>query len=795
MRSKLLFLLFILTVSNFNLKAQTCWSEVWKDDFTGTALNTTDWSYDTGAGFDGGWGNNEKEYYTNTTQNVSVSGGYLNLTARYNANYLGSGKNFTSGRIHTRNKHSWKYGRMEASMKLPGGTGIWPAFWMLAESSPYGGWPTSGEIDIMEYRGDLTTKIDGTLHYGNASPNNRYDGSPYTLSSGNFTTGFHLFAVEWEPNEIRWYVDGILFKTETKTPNTLNPASNNAVVWPWDQDFYMILNLALGGWYSGNPSDNAISGGSTTWTANVEVDYVKVYTDLSGGSLTGNIAGNSSATPSKVGLVYSIPATAGATYAWTVTSGTITAGQGTDIITVTWGTASGSVSVLKTVTCGNATYTLPVTIMPSTCGTMLEDFENIRFPSYGFINGQLTPKVVNPSSSTQNTSPFCAQYIRNASEQYDVLIVNNPAVGDADLIKTNQKRFMFDVYSNAAGRNIEFTLENNTIATPANYPTGRHSTYRATTTLVNQWETLTFILVATPDAALAGTNINQLTILFSPDTYTGPTFYYDNIMLSENPAASTITGSSSVCSNQTGVNFSANNVSGYTYNWTVPGGATIVSGQTTNAIAVNFVTPGNVTVTPTNAAGCVGPIATKTITTTTAFTTPTISGSSTVCNNQTPVTYNVTTTTGATYAWTVPTDATILSGQGTNSINVTFGINSGTVKTQQTNSNNCIGTLSSKTITNNFCPPTAIADETLYNASIYPNPAGDNVIIKLNSSINSGAIDIQIMESTGKLISEIHNPTISNNELSIPVSALNPGLYLIRINSGGNSSMIEMIKK
>ncbi|HVD97774.1 MAG TPA: family 16 glycosylhydrolase [Cytophagaceae bacterium] len=526
------FILIVFAVSSSS--AQNCWSQVWGDDFNGTSLSTTDWIYDTGTGFDGGWGNNEYEYYTNTTQNVSVSGGYLNLTARYSNNYNGSGKNFTSGRILTRDKHYWKYGRFEASIKLPANTGTWPAFWMLPQSSPYGGWPTSGEIDIMENRGDVINKISGTLHYGNPSPNNKYDSDTYVKSSGNFADGFHLFAVEWEPGEIRFYVDGVLYKTETQTPNSLNPASNNAVTWPWDQDFYIIFNMAIGGWYTNNPAESSITGGNTSWSATMQVDYVKVYTDLSGGELTGSIDGKSSALYQETNLTYSIPATSGATYVWTVDQGTIVSGQGTNAIIVNWGTQSGSVSVSKTISCGSADYTLPVTVMPVSCGVMLEDFENIRFTDYGLINGQLSQKVDNPNSSIENNSPYCAQYVRNASEQYDVLIVANPGLGDADLIENGSKSFMFDVYSNAAGRNIEFTLENSNVSTPSNYPSGRHSTYRATTTKVNAWETLKFAWVASPDAALAGTSVNQLTMLFMPNTYTNTTFYYDNILLTDN---------------------------------------------------------------------------------------------------------------------------------------------------------------------------------------------------------------------------------------------------------------------
>jgi beta-glucanase (GH16 family) len=270
--------LFILGLLNpSKIYAQCKGNLIWSDEFNGSSLDLTKWTYDLGNGCPGlcGWGNSEKEYYTN--QNVNVTGGYLYLTAINQNNYAGSGTNYTSGKIHTRGKFDRTYGRFEARIMLPAGVGMWPAFWLLPTSNVYGGWPTSGEIDIMENRGDQPNFMGSTLHYGNAWPANLYDSNGWNLPNGqSMMADFHIFAVEWTAADMKFYVDGALIKTETKSPNSLNPASNNAVVWPWDQNFYIILNLALGGWYSGNPTDAAIlaSGG---FPKSMLVDYVRVY--------------------------------------------------------------------------------------------------------------------------------------------------------------------------------------------------------------------------------------------------------------------------------------------------------------------------------------------------------------------------------------------------------------------------------------------------------------------------------------------------------------------------------------
>ncbi|MBX9851615.1 MAG: family 16 glycosylhydrolase [Cytophagaceae bacterium] len=793
-------LIIISIIFNTNIQAQ-CWTEVWSDEFNGASLDLTKWNYDLGTGCPGlcGWGNNEKETYTNSTQNVNVTGGNLNITARYSAGAGGTGYDFTSGKIHTRNKFDWLYGRFEARMKLPAGTGMWPAFWMLPDptSNPYGGWPTSGEMDIMEFRGDLLSTMNGTVHYGNPAPNNRYDGTTYTLATGDFVNSFHTFAMEWGPGEIRWYVDDILFKTETQTPNSLNPASNNAVTWPWDQNFYMIFNLAVGGWYSGNPSTATIIGGDVNYNRTMQVDYVRVYNDLSGSGFTGSIAGKSSILQNESGVTYSIPTGTGATYAWTVTGGAIASGQGNNSITVNWGSTDGTVSVLKTLACGSVTYNLPVTVQPTHCGMVYEDFENIRHQSYGFMNGIFVQNMANPSSSAQNTSPYVSRYTRNAADQYDVLIIENISLGDADDFEKKIKRFLMDVYSNAAGRVIEIVLEDPALSSPTNYPVGRHSTYRATTGAANSWETLEFAYINSPDAAVVGANATRLTILFSPNTYTNTVFYFDNLMATHKPVTSNITGSASTCENQAGRIYSVTNTAGSSYAWAVPSGSVITAGSTgpnNNSVTLTTGTvSGNVSVIETNTTGCAGTAVNFAVTVNARPNTSSITGSATACTNQSGLIYSVTATAGSSYAWTVPAGASITAGStgpNNNSVTVNIGTVSGNIGVTETNAAGCTGTNKTLSVTVSTCTGISYASNGSFN--IYPVPAEANLRVEFKESFK-GITQITITDNLGRVMEEFQAEGASDVELNI--SSLPSGIYFVQIKNNELTEIRKFIKK
>ena len=202
--SKTIFFLLLFVYQMSCLNAQ-CWNLVWADEFNGSSLDLTNWTYQTGGG---GWGNNELQYYT-SGDNVTVSSGTLKITAQEDTGNAYPGNDYTSSRIRTQNQGDWRYGKMEASIKLPQGQGIWPAFWMMPTGNVYGNWPSSGEIDIMEYLGHQTATTYATCHYGNAYNDKGSLGSATTLGSGIFPDAFHTFSIEWEPGEIRWYLDGV----------------------------------------------------------------------------------------------------------------------------------------------------------------------------------------------------------------------------------------------------------------------------------------------------------------------------------------------------------------------------------------------------------------------------------------------------------------------------------------------------------------------------------------------------------------------------------------------------------
>ncbi len=245
----------------------TVWTLAWSDEFNGpngSAIDSSKWSFDIGGS---GWGNNELETYTSRSANSVLEGGMLVIKALRETFTGPDGitRNYTSARLLTKNKFSQAYGRFEARIKIPYGQGIWPAFWMLGDNIDTAHWPNCGEIDIMENIGREPSIVHGTFHGPGYSGGSGISAA-YTLPNGQrFSDDFHTFAVEWEPNVMRFYVDGLLYKT--RTPADLPSGTS----WVFDHPFFIILNVAVGGTWPGNPD------ATTVFPQQMLVDYVRVY--------------------------------------------------------------------------------------------------------------------------------------------------------------------------------------------------------------------------------------------------------------------------------------------------------------------------------------------------------------------------------------------------------------------------------------------------------------------------------------------------------------------------------------
>ena len=251
--------------------ASSLWSQssfnrlVWSDEFNYEGLpDSSKWGYDKGRGCpqNCGWGNNELQTYTaQRAENARVQNGMLILEA-HKENYEGAA--YTSARLISRDKGDWKYGRIEVRAQLPAGRGMWPAIWMLPTRPAYGGWPRSGEIDIMEYVGYAPDSVFGTVH------TEVYNGMIGTqrgraVSSPDLSTAFHVYAVEWTPENISFLMDGQVY-------NKFQNERTGSAAWPFDIEFHLLLNIAVGGnWGGKHGVDDQI------FPQRMLVDYVRVY--------------------------------------------------------------------------------------------------------------------------------------------------------------------------------------------------------------------------------------------------------------------------------------------------------------------------------------------------------------------------------------------------------------------------------------------------------------------------------------------------------------------------------------
>jgi beta-glucanase (GH16 family) len=273
------------------------WKLVWSDEFDGKEIDRTKWDFDIGNGFYNydanawisGWGNGELQYYTREPENAFVKDGMLHIRAVKESS---NGCGYTSARLKTRKRDGTslfakKYGKFEFRAKLPTGKGVWPALWMLPQDDKYGTWASSGEIDVMEARGQEPNKVLGTLHFGSGWPQNTHAGKDFVLPGKGTIADFHVYVLEWEPGLIRWSVDGHVYSTQSfwwssrkrpggKGAKPVKEANLNPWPAPFDQPFYLVMNVAVGGNFVGSP-DRA-----TTFPAEMVVDYVRVYDKIAG---------------------------------------------------------------------------------------------------------------------------------------------------------------------------------------------------------------------------------------------------------------------------------------------------------------------------------------------------------------------------------------------------------------------------------------------------------------------------------------------------------------------------------
>jgi beta-glucanase (GH16 family) len=484
--------------------ASECPQLVWSDEFQGSSVDfTNNWEAQIGDGCaEGicGWGNNELQYYK--AENATVSNGTLKITAKRERV---QSKAYTSARLRTKNMPNsgeWQHGRFEARIKLPFGAGLWPAFWMLPSNTNVG-WPLSGEIDIMESTGQASMIAMGHLHYGEEWPNNSWTGGSILSQPGMWSDGFHTYAMEWEPNEMRWYVDDIHYLT--LTPDDLD----NSSWWTFeDYEYHFLINVAVGG-SLGGPVDNSI------FPVAMEVDYVRVYDNGRPAVKGPNIVA-----PNEVASYSVIGQTGNTSYNWSVNNGATISGSG-ESVSIDFSGADGVtiVSVDVSDSCGNRQLTVPVFVEPSLgVETVWDDFSGNQELNYTEITGDF------------NVSNGLLTYTRNDEEQWDVIIADTNAIPDAGPFIAGEKAFRMDLYNTdnrLVGKEILVQLENSSVATPNNYPSGRHSKYEAFVEHANGWQTLRFRLQERIDGMTSDTSVDSVVFLIDPSNFTGDTYVFD----------------------------------------------------------------------------------------------------------------------------------------------------------------------------------------------------------------------------------------------------------------------------
>jgi beta-glucanase (GH16 family) len=498
-----------LLISVPHLLSAQCLQLVWADEFDSGTLDASKWEYQLGNGCPSlcGWGNAELQYYTSNEANIAVEDGMLRITALYAP---GASQEYTSARIRTKGKASFTGGRMEARMKMPFGQGLWPAFWMLPEDETYGRWPLSGEIDIMEMIGAQPATTHGTIHYGAKWPNNRYSGESLTLNQ-NLSEDFHVYAVEWKQDTIRWYIDDVLYNTRT-------PQDLDGYPWRFDRAFHLILNVAVGGYFPGYPD------ASTTFPQTMLVDWVRVYQSPETAIITG-IGASTEGVQSNVNYV--IEQESDISVTWSSEASTI-AGTANDVNVAiqSWGqTAPNTLSATVTNDVCTANVERQVLGVPL-CGVLC-DFESRRHVMRNEFTGSTGLDPV-PSANAVNSSSTCLRW-NPAGDGDDRLGFSFDSFLDAESINSFAgKGILMKIFTNApAGTQLGLSLRReNTNAVAIN------ST--ATVSAAYQWHSVYFPLSSLNTLIAAGANQMMLILPGTPLPYT---IYIDDISIAEDACA------------------------------------------------------------------------------------------------------------------------------------------------------------------------------------------------------------------------------------------------------------------
>ncbi|MCX6182399.1 MAG: T9SS type A sorting domain-containing protein, partial [Bacteroidetes bacterium] len=571
--------------------------------------------------------------------------------------------------------------------------------------------------------------------------------------------------------------------------------------------FYFILNMAINGWFPGTATPN-----NARYPLSMLVDYVRVYSTPSAVQITGD----AKVLQGESGVVYTVPSVVGNSYSWSVPSGaTIKSGSGSNQITVDYGSSavSGNVSVVITPSgggCSASTSSLPVSVVPKTCTMMLEDFEGPDTRNLGFnfstgwmnrtsntSNSWPNGSFANPAKVAPNTSSLVGKYERNGGSQYDVLAYNDIVLGNADTYKGGGANFNMLVRSDApAGTTVMIQLENRT-KTSKGWPNGVHSRYSAVTGAPNTWVNLKFTLLDIPDYNTKGDSVNQIILLFAPNSYTTNTYFFDDFKsVGNTPASDPITGKVSLCENVKGESYTVKGYTGSSFNWSTPGGSSIVSGQGTKTIAVDWGTAGgNITVLETSAVNCVGTTKSLSIAVAPCPITADFSGSVlSVCKNITMVFTNKSTGLkgNETYLWNFGANATPATANTAGPHTVSYSVVGTKTISLSLNEGASISSKSNY-ITVNKCDIAVESVDFHSSVILYPNPSNDVVNLKLYVEEKS-VFSITITNALSQLIYS-DKQTLGNGETILPISLsdLENGVYFLNVQKGNESVVKQFV--